>query len=110
MHTTPLLHIYSHTWCMRIIYVICYIFTPYIYACNTCCIHTEEADLDAELACLEDELEGEGLEVDAQPAYLKPSTLPVQPSVTPVTAPPVSSGDKVGSKGEVDEYGLPLHA
>ena len=77
-----------------------------------CCIwYTEEADLDAELACLEDELEGEGLEVDAQPAYLKPSTLPVQPSATPVTAPPMaSSSNAVGNKGEVDEYGLPLHA
>ena len=97
------------------------IYTPDIYVVYAKYIHltyilavlvytyTEEADLDAELACLEDELEGEGLEVDAQPAYLKPSTLPVQPSVTPVTAPPMSS-NAVGNKGEVDEYGLPLHA
>ena len=92
--------------CVCVKFTSCDRYTPYIY---TLCAYTEEADLDAELACLEDELEGEGLEVDAQPAYLKPSTLPVQPSATPVTAPPMSSS-AVGSKGEVDEYGLPLHA
>ncbi len=65
----------------------------------------EDADLDAELACLEDELEGEELG-DEQPAYLKPSTLPVQPNTAPVTsgvtANPVAA--------QTDEYGLTMHS
>eukprot|EP00904_Undaria_pinnatifida_P004136 jgi/Undpi1/13723/HiC_scaffold_9.g03376.m1 len=60
----------------------------------------DEDDLDAELACLDDELdELEGLEEDTGPSYAaQPATLPVEPSIVPASAGP--SG--------VDEYGLPV--
>ena len=59
------------------------------------------------MACLEDELEGEDLGLDA-PAYLQP--MPVQPNGAPVIAPvapaaPISHG---GAAQQVDEYGLPI--
>lgn len=63
----------------------------------------DEADLDAELACLEDELEGD-LCLD-QPAYLQPSSLPVQPSSAPLPEAPVKQKD---NGVLVDEYGLPV--
>mmetsp|Transcript_96913 Transcript_96913/g.134574 ORF Transcript_96913/g.134574 Transcript_96913/m.134574 type:complete len:222 (-) Transcript_96913:41-706(-) len=58
----------------------------------------DEADLDAELELLEDELEEEAetLEADATPSYLQASTLPNTPTDVP--------GEKV------DEYGLPSSA
>lgn len=63
----------------------------------------DDADLEAELACLEEDLEGEDLGLDA-PAYLQPSSLPVQPSSAPVSLPAVGAG----AKAQVDEYGLPV--
>jgi charged multivesicular body protein 5 len=62
----------------------------------------EDEDLDAELACLEDELEGEDLELDT-PAYLQP--LPQQPGNIPV-----SQGEAKEEKqaSQVDEFGLPV--
>lgn len=58
----------------------------------------DEADLDAELELLEDELEeeAEGLAADATPSYLKTDAMPNTPTELP--------GDKV------DEYGLPANA
>jgi charged multivesicular body protein 5 len=66
----------------------------------------DDADLDAELACLEDELEGEALDYE-QPAYLKPSSLPMQPLNEPITAGPSSAPAAVA---KLDEYGLPMNA
>lgn len=69
----------------------------------------DESDLDAELAGLEDELDGEELSADAQPVYLRPSSLPVQPTATPKSAvgePAVANAED----SKVDEYGLPTHA
>lgn len=68
----------------------------------------EDADLDAELACLEDELEVEDLMED-QPAYLKPSSLPVQPSNEPVSQ-DTATAPLTPAKAKVDEYGLPLQS
>lgn len=66
-----------------------------------------DADLDAELDALADELEGEELEeADAKPAYLQPSSLPVQPNTNPVA----STGMPSAPAQAVDEYGLPTHA
>ena len=59
----------------------------------------DEADLDAELELLEDELEEEALEAagaDATPAYLQADALPNTPTDLP--------GEKV------DEFGLPTNA
>lgn len=69
----------------------------------------DELDLDAELACLEDELESEDIESSA-PAYLQPSSLPSQPHSLPS-----SSGGGVKNSAiaapsaavQLDEYGLP---
>jgi hypothetical protein len=65
----------------------------------------DEDDLDAELACLDDELaalDGIGEEEDAggvssesAPSYLQSSTLPAEPTRQPVSS-------------SVDEYGLPV--
>jgi charged multivesicular body protein 5 len=57
----------------------------------------DEADLDAELDMLEDELEEEALQADATPSYLQP--LPTHPTDVP--------GNKLPSGEVVDEYGLP---
>ncbi|CAM9456066.1 unnamed protein product [Sphacelaria rigidula] len=59
----------------------------------------DEDDLEAELACLDDELEAlDGIEEDASPAYGQPASLPVEPSVVP---------ESTGPTG-VDEFGLPV--
>ena len=67
----------------------------------------DEADLEAELDMLGDELEEEFAEEDAVPSYLQESTsLPAQP-----TAVPGGDGGKVPSANgaqKVDEYGLPV--
>merc|ERR1719473_735274 len=65
----------------------------------------DEADLDAELACLEDELEGldEG-ESDAAPSYLQPAGMPVEPSAVPAGAPAADAAAEDG----VDAFGLPV--
>ena len=55
----------------------------------------DEADLEAELDMLGDELEEEEFEADATPSYLQESNLPAQPTTAP---------------GSADEYGLPLPA
>mmetsp|Transcript_48819 Transcript_48819/g.147104 ORF Transcript_48819/g.147104 Transcript_48819/m.147104 type:complete len:207 (-) Transcript_48819:261-881(-) len=60
----------------------------------------DEADLEAELDMLEDELEEEELEADATPSYLQESQLPAQPTAAP--------GSKVPAN--TDEYGLPMPA
>eukprot|EP00567_Pseudictyota_dubia_P000190 CAMPEP_0197465090 /NCGR_PEP_ID=MMETSP1175-20131217/64359_1 /TAXON_ID=1003142 /ORGANISM="Triceratium dubium, Strain CCMP147" /LENGTH=224 /DNA_ID=CAMNT_0043001095 /DNA_START=548 /DNA_END=1222 /DNA_ORIENTATION=- len=60
----------------------------------------DEADLEAELDMLEDELEEEELEADATPSYLQESSLPAQPTSAP--------GSKVPAG--TDEYGLPTPA
>jgi len=63
----------------------------------------DEADLDAELALLaddldfEDELEGEG----AVPDYLQPSNIPVAPDNAPA---------EQANAQTTDEYGLPMNA
>mmetsp|Transcript_23134 Transcript_23134/g.74412 ORF Transcript_23134/g.74412 Transcript_23134/m.74412 type:complete len:232 (-) Transcript_23134:123-818(-) len=69
----------------------------------------DEADLDAELACLDDELADDDLDAefatDSTPAYLQPAeptTLPEQPTNVPAqTAPPKYDQ-------QVDEFGLPV--
>jgi charged multivesicular body protein 5 len=56
----------------------------------------DEADLDAELEMLEDELEEEALEeMDSTPAYLQANNMPTVP------------GQEPGEKDTVDEFGLP---
>ena len=61
-----------------------------------------------------DELEGDELaDADSQPAYLKPSSLPVQPNNLPVTEsniPLVPAAGLNNNANKVDEYGLPLNA
>lgn len=65
-----------------------------------------EEDLEAELACLGDELES--AELDAQPSYLSAaSSLPSQPTSLP-TLPAQAAAQPAASA--VDEYGLPLNA
>lgn len=69
----------------------------------------DETDLDAELACLEDELEGTGLEEEeGAPAYLQPSALPVEPSAVPAApgaaAEMPAAADAMGN----DAFGLPV--
>lgn len=65
----------------------------------------DEADLDAELACLDDELGMDDLDgvTDSTPAYLQPAepTLPEQPTNLP-PAPDASQATAV------DEFGLPV--
>mmetsp|Transcript_6754 Transcript_6754/g.14105 ORF Transcript_6754/g.14105 Transcript_6754/m.14105 type:complete len:159 (+) Transcript_6754:295-771(+) len=63
-------------------------------------VDVDEADLEAELDMLEDELEDEELEADATPSYLQESNLPAQPTTAP--------GEKVPAN--TDEYGLPMPA
>ncbi len=58
-----------------------------------------------ELAGLEGELEGEELG-ESEPAYLKPASLPVQPTILPNA--PATPARAAGTK--VDEYGLPMNA
>ncbi|CAM9922906.1 unnamed protein product [Scytosiphon promiscuus] len=60
----------------------------------------DEDDLDAELACLDDELDAlEGLEEDTGPSYVaQPASLPQEPSLVP---------ESTGPTG-VDEFGLPV--
>ena len=59
----------------------------------------DEADLDAELDMLADELEAEELEADATPSYLQ-GPLPTQPTDVP--------GEKLpGEEEALDEFGLP---
>jgi charged multivesicular body protein 5 len=58
----------------------------------------DEADLDAELEMLEDELEEEAVEADATPSYLQSNQMPAFPTDVP--------GHKM-SANQVDEYGLP---
>merc|ERR1712183_461167 len=61
----------------------------------------DEADLDAELEMLEDELEEEALEeADSTPAYLQASSMPAVPGQVP--------GEK--DEEQVDEFGLPTPA
>ena len=68
----------------------------------------DEADLEAELDMLGDELEEEFAEEDAVPSYLQESTtLPAQPTATPGGKVPV---DASGGAQKVDEYGLPVDA
>lgn len=55
----------------------------------------DEADLDAELELLADELEEEESELNAEPSYLQANQMPDTPTGVPV------QGEKV------DEYGLP---
>lgn len=65
----------------------------------------DEADLEAELDMLEDELEEELVGgADSVPSYLQDSALPAQPTAAPGSKIPVAAGQKV------DEYGLPLDA
>ncbi|CBN75381.1 conserved unknown protein [Ectocarpus siliculosus] len=61
----------------------------------------DEDDLDAELACLDDELDAlEGLEEDTGPSYVaQPASLPQEPSLVP---------ESTGPTG-VDEFGLPVN-
>jgi charged multivesicular body protein 5 len=65
----------------------------------------DDADLEAELQCLEDELEGEELGLDA-PAYLQPSALPVQPNSALLPGAP--SQPAAAKAVATDEYGLPV--
>jgi charged multivesicular body protein 5 len=62
----------------------------------------DEADLDAELEMLEDELEEELDEAEAEPSYLQETndSLPAQPTSVPGSQTPVAAG--------TDEYGLPV--
>lgn len=69
----------------------------------------DEADLDAELACLDDELGdelGDDLGIDeSTPAYLQPAeptALPEQPTNVPATPVPPAADQ------QVDEFGLPV--
>mmetsp|Transcript_16872 Transcript_16872/g.33701 ORF Transcript_16872/g.33701 Transcript_16872/m.33701 type:complete len:141 (+) Transcript_16872:238-660(+) len=57
----------------------------------------DEADLEAELDLLEDELEAEELEGDAGPGYLQADNLPSEPS----------GGLEEGKEEVKDEFGLP---
>jgi charged multivesicular body protein 5 len=58
----------------------------------------DEADLEAELDVLEDEMEADALAEDATPSYLQPAaSMPDQPSGLPEEG-----------KGANDEFGLPL--
>lgn len=61
-----------------------------------------DEDLEAELACLEDELEGEDL-AEEQPAYLQPA-----PSVPVVPNAPTTEISPAAAEAKVDEYGLPV--
>lgn len=62
--------------------------------------YLDEADLDAELEMLEDELEEDALEMeDSTPAYLQESSLPAVPGKT------IGEGEKDATK--TDEFGLP---
>ena len=64
----------------------------------------DEDDLEAELACLEDDLEGEiGT---SQPSYLQSAAMPSAPSALYPSAP--SATVTTGSAAKLDEYGLPL--
>jgi Snf7 len=57
-------------------------------AANYATPDVDEADLDAELEMLEDELEGEMMEAaDSTPAYLQPTELPAQPTTELPSAP-----------------------
>ena len=60
----------------------------------------DDADLEAELAGLEDELDGDELAVgESQPVYLQPASMPVQPS---------SDVPAAQRRVAMDENGLPL--
>lgn len=58
----------------------------------------DEADLDAELELLEDELEEDldELEADATPSYLQPNKLPAHPTGVPGTQMPTAPVDDLG--------------
>ncbi|CAN0014268.1 unnamed protein product [Discosporangium mesarthrocarpum] len=58
----------------------------------------DEDDLEAELACLDDELEALDELEEQEPAYAQPASLPTEP-----TAVPEASG-----ASRVDDFGLPL--
>ena len=60
----------------------------------------DEADLEAELSLLEDELDADHLAADAAPSYLAPSALPEEPA----------GGLEEEGGGEKDEFGLPIAA
>jgi charged multivesicular body protein 5 len=66
----------------------------------------DEADLEAELDILEDELEGDlvGDDAESVPSYLQTS-MPSLPTAAPGSKVPVAAGS-TGQK--VDEYGLPV--
>jgi hypothetical protein len=64
----------------------------------------EEEDLEAELACLEEELEGEDLFDSAVAA--PPAALPSAPNSVPAQSLPAAPGGQV----KKDDYGLPLKA
>jgi len=66
----------------------------------------DEADLEAELDMLGDELDEEFAEEDAVPSYLQESTLPAQPTAIPGGGGKVPVAANGGQK--VDEYGLPV--
>jgi charged multivesicular body protein 5 len=67
----------------------------------------DEADLEAELDLLEDELEDElvGNDTESVPSYLQTS-LPINPTAVPSSKVPIAAG--APSAPRVDEYGLPL--
>lgn len=68
----------------------------------------DDADLDAELACLGDELES--ADFDASPSYLASSSaMPSNPtgSILPANV-PAGSVAATGAAAQVDEYGLPM--
>jgi charged multivesicular body protein 5 len=65
--------------------------------------YIDEDDLEAELACLEDNWEEEEEAAD-MPAYLQPSALPQEPSGDAVGA---NDGSKADA-AQVDAYGLPV--
>ena len=66
----------------------------------------DEADLEAELDLLEDELEEEDAQTEAAPAYLQPSELPAEPAGEVLDS--GGGGGGGTAEEEKDEYGLPI--
>jgi charged multivesicular body protein 5 len=68
----------------------------------------DEADLEAELDMLEDELEQDLVgDTESVPSYLQTS-LPSLPTAAPGSKVPVAAGASAPSAPKVDEYGLPV--
>lgn len=65
----------------------------------------DEADLDAELACLDDELEGIEAGEEAEASYLGPAGLPEQPTADPAGPNPSTA---LPADGGMDDFGLPV--